>query len=289
MIRNLLIGCGLLLAGLSFGSVRSQAATTSQYSAKRSRNVRLVWRKSMGRHAYHNQQRGARYSQHLGTKYGVNTTTGQVTWYTDAHEKLFNKTTKKSAIYYHVKNADHSMNGWIWRGYLTPTIGSSSQDTLALRLIDELGGLEGAHADATTIAQAKTVLTQMMSTKYHFVNNTGNDYDNFVETAAIAASQKDANAQQYQKLLKANQLVEGFGMAKAKCVAAIGTKTQLTQDLYNRFQVDENWGIPEGTFYRKAKVGIATQPVANAKYGRYAMFVIVRLPAAYAQQVFVDE
>lgn len=291
-MRKSWLGVATLLVGLGFGVVSGHADSiqmTNQYSTKRSQNVRLVWRKSMGRHAYKNKQLGGRYSKHLGMRYSVNTMTGHITWYTDAHEKLYDKTKKKATIYYHVRNADNSKSGWIWRGYLTPTVGSNDPDKLALRLIDELGGLEGAHADATTMAQAKVVVKQMMSPTYHFVNNKGENYDNFVESTPAKSNQSDANARQYQQLLKKNQLVYGYGMNKAICVAAIGTKDQLTSDLYDNFVVDENWGIPEDTFYSKAKIGIATLPVANAKYGRYAMFVIVRLPASYENQIFVDE
>ncbi|WP_225363791.1 hypothetical protein [Levilactobacillus brevis] len=107
------IGAGIL--GLS--SV--PASANSQYSAKRANSVRLVWRTSMKRHAYTATQ-GARYSKHLGIRYSNNDVTPTVTWYTDAHEKLYKKYQGHSTIYYHVKSADGTLQGWIWRGYLKP-------------------------------------------------------------------------------------------------------------------------------------------------------------------------
>ncbi|MEE8824429.1 glycosyl hydrolases family 25 [Lentilactobacillus sunkii] len=89
-----------------------------QYSAARSASVRLVWRSSMGQH-YYTTTKGARYSKHLGTRYGYNADLPDVTWVTDAHEKLYKKNTGKYAIYYHVKSTVGNHGGWIWRGYLT--------------------------------------------------------------------------------------------------------------------------------------------------------------------------
>jgi len=108
-----------LLLGLTIVSTSAWGTTAlaSNYSAKRANSVRLAWRHRMGRHAYHTTQ-GARYSKHLGVKYSNNDDLPDVTWYTDAHEKLYNKAKRTSAIYYHVKSEDGQHGGWIWRGYL---------------------------------------------------------------------------------------------------------------------------------------------------------------------------
>jgi len=108
-----ILGVGVGVFGLSGVT----ASANSQYSAKRSNSVRLVWRKSMKRHAFTATQ-GARYSKHLGIRYSNNDVTPSVTWYTDAHEKLYKKYKGHNAIYYHVKSADGTLQGWIWRGYL---------------------------------------------------------------------------------------------------------------------------------------------------------------------------
>lgn len=92
-------------------------AKQGQYSAKRSNSVKLVWRKSMAQHAY-TATTGARYSKHLGVKYGNNAATADTIWLTDAHEKLYRKAKGNSAIYYHVTSSDGKLQGWIWRGYL---------------------------------------------------------------------------------------------------------------------------------------------------------------------------
>ncbi|KRL98207.1 hypothetical protein ACUIJQ_12365 [Levilactobacillus hammesii] len=113
---------GLMILGvgagmLSIGGVTASAS--SQYSTKRAHSVRLVWRKSMKQHAY-TATAGARYSKHLTIRYSYNRATSKVTWYTDAHQKLYKKYQGHSTIYYHVKSADGKMQGWIWRGYLKP-------------------------------------------------------------------------------------------------------------------------------------------------------------------------
>lgn len=113
-VKGLLIGSTMLVWGLS-GVITGEA---SNYSAQRANSVRLVWRHHMGRHMYHTVK-GARYSKHLGVKYSTNDDLPDVTWVTDAHEKLYNKAKRTSAIYYHVKSTDGQHGGWIWRGYLT--------------------------------------------------------------------------------------------------------------------------------------------------------------------------
>ncbi|WP_191988138.1 hypothetical protein [Levilactobacillus enshiensis] len=128
---------GLIAMGVGvamLGSIPIAASANSQYSATRSNSVRLVWRKSMGQHAY-TATTGARYSQHLGVRYGSNQATAQMVWYTDAHEKLYQKNKGNSAIYYHVKSADGTQQGWIWRGYLKPTsskVDATSKKTSAV-------------------------------------------------------------------------------------------------------------------------------------------------------------
>lgn len=105
------------------------ASANSQYSTARSNSVQLVWRTSMKRHAY-TATKGARYSKHLGIRYSNNDVTPTVIWYTDAHEKLYKKYKGHSAIYYHVKSADGTLQGWIWRGYLkTPKNTTTSKST----------------------------------------------------------------------------------------------------------------------------------------------------------------
>lgn len=91
------------------------SAHASQYSATRANSVQLVWRGTMRAHSYHTN-RGARYSKHLGLRYAYNRE--NITWITNAHEKLYDKQKHTSAIYYHVNSADGRHGGWIWRGYL---------------------------------------------------------------------------------------------------------------------------------------------------------------------------
>lgn len=117
-IRSFLLVVASL--GIWYGST-SIASANSQYSTKRSNSVRLVWRKSMARHAF-TAAKGSRYSKHLGMCYGQNSSLSSVTWYTDAYEKLYQKDRHNYAIYYHVQNYNNKVQGWIWRGYLKPVI-----------------------------------------------------------------------------------------------------------------------------------------------------------------------
>lgn len=108
------VGVGLGLVGLT----QTRAWASQRYSAQRSNSVRLVWRRSMGRHALV-ATKGARYSEHLGIRYGYNAATRHTVWYTNAHEELYDKASGQYRIYYHVNTANYQSGGWIWRGYLT--------------------------------------------------------------------------------------------------------------------------------------------------------------------------
>lgn len=121
-IKMLVTGLVSLLILLT---VQLTITAASQYSVARSNDVKLIWRQPMGRYAYI-ATTGARYSEHLGTRYGNNADTAKVTWYTNAHEKLYFKDSHTYAIYYHVTNADQSLQGWIWNGYLKPTTSTST-------------------------------------------------------------------------------------------------------------------------------------------------------------------
>ncbi|WP_061776423.1 hypothetical protein [Levilactobacillus senmaizukei] len=136
-MKKMIQALAVLVAGAGVLGVSSvTASANSQYSAKRSKSVRLVWRKSMKRHAMR-ATKGARYSRHLAIRYSNNDVTPTVTWYTDAHEKLYKKNKGHNAIYYHVKSADGTLQGWIWRGYLkkvskkttTPKVVDTSADS----------------------------------------------------------------------------------------------------------------------------------------------------------------
>ncbi|GEO71899.1 hypothetical protein LZY01_10670 [Levilactobacillus zymae] len=95
---------GLLALGASLGvlGVTTPASASSNYSVARSNSVRLVWRHSMGQYSY-TATRGARYSAHLGVRYGANAATPNQVWYTNAHEKLYDRATHRHLIYYHFK------------------------------------------------------------------------------------------------------------------------------------------------------------------------------------------
>lgn len=104
----------LLVAGV--GLTMSTAAA-DQYSARRATSVKVVWRQSMRSHVYH-LKRDARYSRHLRVRYAPKRDAKRVAWISDAHEKVYDRYTKKAAIYYHVRERHGHRSGWVWRGYL---------------------------------------------------------------------------------------------------------------------------------------------------------------------------
>ncbi|WP_367295418.1 hypothetical protein [Levilactobacillus yonginensis] len=109
-----------IIAVLSGGVIGLSSLTSAQastYSAKRSRSVKVVWRKSMKRHAFHGTT-GYLYSQHLGDRYQALKTFPHTTWYTTKHEKLLVKQTHKTRIYYQVTSANGKHTGWVSRRYL---------------------------------------------------------------------------------------------------------------------------------------------------------------------------
>lgn len=148
----LALGVSLGVAGMA----TTTASANSQYSASRSNSVRLVWRRSMGRYAY-TATKGARYSMHLGIRYSNNDVTPTVTWYTDMHEKLYEKYKRRSAIYYHVKSADGTLQGWIWRGYLKSSTTNMSNTTSS----SNSGTKQNAQQPAKT-NELDPVITQSM-------------------------------------------------------------------------------------------------------------------------------
>ena len=138
-------------------SLQSNVLAATQYSSKRSQEVKLIWRKSMKQHAF-TAPTGARFSKHLGTRYGSNTETANVIWYTDAHEKLYLKNLHMYSIYYHVTNQNQNLQGWIWKGYMEPISNSSSSSTSGKTRIDN------AHQSLNDRVQ--DVLSLFLGTKY---------------------------------------------------------------------------------------------------------------------------
>lgn len=118
-MKRFIQGTLALSLGLGLWLAATTTASANQYSAKRGNSVRLIWRKPMGQQQFTANQ-GYRYSKHLTVRYDRNASVSATTWFTDAHEKLYQKNRHNYAIYYHVRNGSGSMQGWIWRGYLKP-------------------------------------------------------------------------------------------------------------------------------------------------------------------------
>jgi len=284
-----------------FGFMTTTASANSQYSAARSNSVKLVWRKSMKQHMY-TATKGARYSKHLGIRYSNNDVTPTVTWYTDAHEKLYKKYKGHSAIYYHVKSADGTLQGWIWRGYLrkvvstnttttnSKTLTAVSYDTIAKNAIINLGS--GAKPDAQSMQIAKNILNQLLSSKVHFrtqaevfpnVPEKSNDRD--IVLRDPSADSSTPSAKLMFNLLKENRINgSGFGVGKASTTLLIQNKINVGDTLHSYFDPSSDFygqqGLTRKNFFTDVKIGVAVTKTAD---GRMAVLAVFQYPDKYTK------
>jgi len=284
-----------------FGFMTTTASANSQYSAARSNSVKLVWRKSMKQHMY-TATKGARYSKHLGIRYSNNDVTPTVTWYTDAHEKLYKKYKGHSAIYYHVKSADGTLQGWIWRGYLrkvvstnttttnSKTLTAMSYDTIAKNAIINLGS--GAKPDAQSMQIAKNILNQLLSSKVHFrtqaevfpnVPEKSNDRD--IVLRDPSADSSTPSAKLMFNLLKENRINgSGFGVGKASTTLLIQNKINVGDTLHSYFDPSSDFygqqGLTRKNFFTDVKIGVAVTKTAD---GRMAVLAVFQYPDKYTK------
>ncbi|WP_225419766.1 hypothetical protein [Levilactobacillus cerevisiae] len=301
-------GVVIATAVLGWGWSNSIVGEASNYSARRANSVRLVWRHSMGRHAYHTVK-GARYSKHLGVKYSTNDDLPDVTWYTDAHEKLYNKAKRTSAIYYHVKSGDGQHGGWIWRGYLTAggaestnstdkTNGSiDSDEGMAQKMIQYLG--RSAHPDPQTMAKAKEVLNRSLNGQYHFLtlheltpnNNYGRDKDYVViqnfNPIGVAEHSPDKNRLAYLNLLSDSKIAMqdqsfegGYSVeSRSDTLTLLGMFYAPEEDFIGQK------GLTRDNYFNDVKIGVAVTKIAN---GKYASNVIFHYPEKFWDLVVDD-
>ncbi|WP_225418138.1 hypothetical protein [Levilactobacillus mulengensis] len=270
-----------------FGFMTTTASANSQYSAARSNSVKLVWRKSMKQHMY-TATKGARYSKHLGIRYSNNDVTPTVTWYTDAHEKLYKKYKGHSAIYYHVKSADGTLQGWIWRGYLRKVV--STNTTIAKNAIINLGS--GAKPDAQSMQIAKNILNQLLSSKVHFrtqaevfpnVPEKSNDRD--IVLRDPSADSSTPSAKLMFNLLKENRINgSGFGVGKASTTLLIQNKINVGDTLHSYFDPSSDFygqqGLTRKNFFTDVKIGVAVTKTAD---GRMAVLAVFQYPDKYTK------
>ncbi|MFC6260110.1 hypothetical protein [Levilactobacillus fujinensis] len=156
--------------GMFFLSGTSAKAVSVMYSSPaRSQSVRLVWRKSMGQHAFTRAQ-GGRYSKHLGLLYAMGYEEPGEIWFTDAHEKLYRKAKGTSAIYYHVQNAAGTHKGWIWRGYLKPTTTTQTPAVVSAKMSRDqtLKTQQNIALQKMTAKQVQTAVAQRLASQYTF-------------------------------------------------------------------------------------------------------------------------
>jgi len=303
LIKSLFVGLTIITTG-SMGTT----ALASNYSAKRANSVRLVWRHRMGRHAYHTIQ-GARYSKHLGVKYSNNDDLPDVTWYTDAHEKLYNKAKRTSAIYYHVKSGDGQHGGWIWRGYLKNGVAGSndsedktngsidSDETMAKKMIQYLGG--DAHPDPQTMTKAKKVLDQSLNGQYHFLtlhelypykgDLTGKDFvvsqNHGVQRGTnFSADQNDItyfNLLENSGISKPDRSFEGgyYIEPRVETLTLLGMYYAPYSDFFGQK------GLTRSNYFKDVKIGVAVTKLAD---GKYASSVIFHYPKKFWDLVVDD-
>ena len=136
-VKGILVS-SLVLGGMFAGAMVANPtnAQASSYSTKRNNSVKLVWRKSMGRHAF-KANKGALYSKHLGYKYANLSAYPNTTWYTIGHEKLHNKAKGTNPVYYQVVSANGKHTGWVYRGYLKKVNVVSSHKTNSTKSSDD--------------------------------------------------------------------------------------------------------------------------------------------------------
>ncbi|NLR32830.1 CAP domain-containing protein [Levilactobacillus tujiorum] len=171
---NKILTTGLMALGLLSGGLLATTTTAnaSSYSTKRSHSVKLVWRKSMKKHAMHGTK-GYLYSKHLGRRYKSLKSYPKTTWYTSKHEKLLVKKDGHSKIYYYVTSGNKKHSGWIWRGYLKSgknpkaTAGKSSNyyANLANKLNKKYANVNDDKSDAKTTNDTKPSATKPTTDK----------------------------------------------------------------------------------------------------------------------------
>lgn len=295
---------GILISGviLGIGWGRPIVGQASNYSASRANSVRLVWRHHMGRHAYHTVK-GARYSKHLGVKYASNDDLPEMTWYTDAHEKLYNKAKRTSAIYYHVKSDDGQHGGWIWRGYLTAGVvkrstessGSStlnSDENLAEQMIQRLG--HGAHPDPQSMDKANSVLKLSLNGQYKFLSNqelfpTSVSAQSKTENYTIVRNfnvKKIANHMANRNEIAFYNLLSSSKISMDDRSFTGGYYIQSKMDTLNilraNYEASPEFfgkkGLTSANYFIPVKIGVA---VKNIEAGRYAAFVMLHYPEKY--------
>lgn len=289
--------------GLWAGATAPAMASSRNYSAARSASVRLIWRTRMGAHVYHNRATGARYSEHLGVRYGLNQATTGVTWITDAHEKLYNRDTKTEDIYYHVHNQNETTAGWIWRGYLIPggptgaaqsTPSSATQgltladfahrtplpDSPAQQAVAELG--HGATLDPQYTAFAQYLMKNVLLPAP------------FANTNAVSAwmAEDDDTGDRpdnvlLQKLLRQHGIVHfGYGPNRYQVMymreTNQGWSSYMNLEYHNgpdegAYGID---GITSANYFTPVKIGYTVEFLPNNKV---ATLIIMNYPAKYGQ------
>lgn len=301
-MKKIAQGFLMILVGIGISGVATVTASANQYSAKRSNSVKLIWRKSMGRHTF-TASSGSRYSKHLGTRYSSNSATTNVTWYTDAHQKLYSKTKHTSSIYYHVRSSDGKLGGWIWRGYLKPVKKSNNTgspvnntNTLAEKIILGLG--HGAKPDPYSMKLANSVLSQATDGQYHFVpteqlnpNSTDKNNDRIEVSGVNFSKPENSNEVAYRKLLIANNIpTAGMGSNMSTDGLFISSKLNPTRVVDMGFSpltaLYGHNGITSKNYYSNVKIGLAINTLSN---GKTAMFIMMRYPSTFTSVTIEDD
>ena len=226
---------GLLIVGLGLGLVGGTTASASsrQYSAQRSNSVRLVWRTGMGRHALV-ASKGARYSEHLGIRYGYNADTSDEVWYTNKHEELYDKDSGNYLIYYHVNNANYSSGGWIWRGYLhNASVRQVNTKRYRTRTSRSNVSTKGSNTATTTVAQSESLRPAKIPV-FQMNWSAAKNSDNGLTSSDVFAISEFSNSNYDSRLQQAVDDFVGTGMEEV-VNGTEPTYKQKTAEYFNAF------------------------------------------------------
>jgi len=235
-MKRFIQGTLALSLGLGLWLATTTTASASQYSAKRSNSVRLIWRKPMKQHQFTANQ-GYRYSKHLAVRYDRNASISSTTWFTDAHEKFYQKNRHNYAIYYHVRNGNGKMQGWIWRGYLKPV-----PKPIAPKVTPAYVKTEAAQSQEITkfFPGVKTDkrLTRLVQ-DFVVANNDTETYHESWESCVESDGFSPKEAQQIHLINSADGSVDGDALT-----AAYKTGKLTLKDYFSRIAMSKGAPIP---------------------------------------------
>ncbi|WP_156153321.1 hypothetical protein [Levilactobacillus spicheri] len=116
-----IVRLGMVVALLVTGvGLTVSTAAADQYLARRATSVKVLWRRPLKQQHPYRLRRDDRYSRHLRVRYARQRHWQDRVWLADAHQKVYDRYSHKTAIYDHLRDRQGKSGGWVWRGYLVP-------------------------------------------------------------------------------------------------------------------------------------------------------------------------